>query len=779
MNVQMMTAAERSALEYLRAALPEADWISLSEEYLMKIVRHALAVREETPWGKKIPEWIFRAFVLFPRVNNEDPVFYHESIWRELRPRLQGKGMEQAVQEVNLWCCERATYQSTDNRTANALTVLKCAFGRCGEESTLLVSALRAAGIPARQMYTPRWAHCDDNHAWVEAWVDGEWRYLGACEPEPALDSGWFTAASSRAMLIHTRAYGVEPEGERTEGREGNAYVINRTAAYARTRLITVRVTQRGVPKRGAVVRFEVVNMAELYPINEQITDENGEVALLTGLGTLHLHIHDGARHLCRTIDVRREDALELDFGEAVEFESASDSFDQCPPEETSMQPCGFPTEIVEAHTRRLAECDSLRTARIAAFDASDPHLLRARGNHAEIRAFLEDDRFEEADKRALLSTLRDKDFIDATAEMLADALAGALPFKDRYPGEIWCESVLAPRVANEMLYPAREYLRKNLPAGLCAHELWEHLCGRLKPGESALIPDLRAALRAGVAGAQTRNVLFIAAARALGIAARLNPATGEKEIWQKGGYVSLLPMRRADAVLTLREETGRELQYGLHFTVGVLEGGVYRTLRLYGSTLKASLEIPVFPGRYRVITCTRQIDGSVSGATYYAEVGPGGRTELSIALREDCTAQKLIRAPLPPLRAGEGVLPRPGRSLIALIAPGQEPTEHFLNELLEAKDELDGLRVELIVESPAQTENAKLHCVLEGISAARLHVGFDAETLIEWRRLMRAGELRLPLAIATDREGRGLFAFINYNVGSVKSLLNVLDAAR
>lgn len=59
-----------------------------------------------------------------------------------------------------------------------------------GEESTFLVAALRSVGIPARQVYTPRWAHTDDNHAWVEAWADGKWYFLGACEPEPVLISG-------------------------------------------------------------------------------------------------------------------------------------------------------------------------------------------------------------------------------------------------------------------------------------------------------------------------------------------------------------------------------------------------------------------------------------------------------------------------------------------------------------------------------------------------------------------------------------------------------------
>ena len=53
-------------------------------------------------------------------------------------------------------------------------------------------------GIPARQIYTPRWAHCDDNHAWVEVWVDGSWHFLGACEPEETLDPVSYTHLRQR-----------------------------------------------------------------------------------------------------------------------------------------------------------------------------------------------------------------------------------------------------------------------------------------------------------------------------------------------------------------------------------------------------------------------------------------------------------------------------------------------------------------------------------------------------------------------------------------------------
>ena len=92
--------------------------------------------------------------------------------------------------------------------SSSPLASVKTAYGRCGEESTFTVAALRAVGIPARQVYTPRWAHTDDNHAWVEAWADGHWYFFGACEPEPVLNLGWFNSPASRGMLMHTKVFG-------------------------------------------------------------------------------------------------------------------------------------------------------------------------------------------------------------------------------------------------------------------------------------------------------------------------------------------------------------------------------------------------------------------------------------------------------------------------------------------------------------------------------------------------------------------------------------------
>ena len=1126
-------------VDFLRRALPEEDRIALSDAALERVARHALTVREATPWGRSIPEWIFRDYVLFPRVNDEFPEAWHAPIWESLRARLAGLSMTEAALEVNVWCAEHATYQSTDNRTAGPLTVLRRGCGRCGEESTLLTAALRAAGIPARQMYSPRWAHCDDNHAWVEAWLDGGWHYMGACEPEPEPDSGWFTAAASKAMLVHTRAFGEAPEGERVEREYGNFSIVNRTAAYARTRRVTVRVADGGRPLPGAAVRFELANMAELYPISEKITDARGEAELETGCGTLRIHATDGNRWLARTTDAERveidlkdgfsceekaaaeapqtqknrgkesdgtvcggadaqagesrercaargesealreeaagrgdeqnapasrmasrercaargesealrfadeklcadvgsealqkRDAAARENGDAAEdVLPPTERFVQRPPRETRIQPTVHSEAAARRHAETLRRCERMRAARSAELASDDADLARARGNAGEIRAFVSDARFAQADKRALLSTLREKDLADTSAETLTDALETALPVKTALPEAIWREAVLCPRIADEKLLPVRRALRRALGEGLCpsdeaarvdgestagipaarecaetaeaaalsggadeaarcmgaaktgenpasgipisgetehrpgqavqsracaveatpeaqcqhaaqpegcagnedstgaliadeaalecsetrettqsracaaeravseaprlhvtlpeaipehgqasgaaleglptitarAAELWRRIEARVRPVHSdfPLVPDLRAALRAGRAAPMVRDILFVAAARACGIPARLNPAGGEKEIWD-GAWRPLLPMEKGR--LRLTSPTGAPKVYGVDFTVGILENGAFRTLSFWGETLENLWEREVPAGVYRAVHCARQIDGSVDGELRYARVASSGRAEITLEPLPDRTGEKLLRRRLPELRAeeilpegagaissamrrseprseanhgesslsmhaeglrheelssplrtaqpmresepssptraegrahGKGTressltmraamafgarqtLPKPERaSLLAVLDPGAEPTEHFLNEVLEIREEFKSIQLELLISRRSQCENARLAETLRAVPHARLWTDFDADALLEWRKALGAGDLRLPLAVAFDAQGEALFAFTNYNVGSVRSLLRCIAAA-
>lgn len=778
-----------AAMRYLKAALPLADRLTLNDAALVRVARHALAVRGEVPWGKRIPEDIFMAYVLFPRVNDEDPQPYHEALWRQLRDRVCALDMERAALEVNLWCFGQATYRSTDGRTVGPLTVMRRGFGRCGEESVLLVCALRACGIPARQVYAPWWVHCDDNHAWVEVWVDGRWRYMGACEPEPVLDSGWFTAAASKAMLVHTRAWGLLPGGERAEKKVDSAWVINRTAAYARTELLTVRVVRDGRGQPGLTVSFEVANMASWRTLCEKVTDAEGVADLVVGRGTVRVRVTDGARSLCRDVNAANEAYCLVDFALARPAGPGTAAFSQCPPLESRMERTGGAARQADALTRRMEEAEAARQARFALPADADPLLRAAGGNREVLEAFLADDRFGREDARALLEGLREKDLADVTREVLEDALLGALPFRDRWPRAVWAEGVLCPRVSCEMLYPVRRRLAAMLGDIGDADALWAHICrhvGLCGMAPRSLAPDLAAALEYGWCDDRLRDVLFTACARALGIPARLDPVSGAKQVWRDGGWRPLLPGDAPTSRLTLVNGAGRPLAAGEDFSLCRMERGAWRELDLRGRRIADRLALALAPGDYRAMAVVRQIDGGLDGREYVLRLEEGACAECTLVPPPDDTARRLLRAPLPVLacRLGDGAAELPGDlrgapSIVALVAPGQEPTEHFLDELLAAREALAARKValRLIVRQAAERENAKLREVLGALAGAACLTSPDEAALVVWRERLRAGELRLPLAVAVGRRGEGLFAFVNYNVGSVNRLLQILDA--
>ena len=228
---------EITALKFLYAYMPLTDLADYTGELFLSHVRHALKAREMTPWGKKVSGSHFLHFVLPYRITNETIEDYRPYFMEELFDRVKGLSMADAILEINHWTHEKATYIASDPRTASPLTLVRNAKGRCGEESALLVTALRSLCIPARQCYTPRWAHTDSNHAWVEAWADGEWYFLGACEPEPRLNMGWFSGPARRAMLVHTRIPGNIYDGPELQVQARDDHTeLNLLSNYAPTR---------------------------------------------------------------------------------------------------------------------------------------------------------------------------------------------------------------------------------------------------------------------------------------------------------------------------------------------------------------------------------------------------------------------------------------------------------------------------------------------------------------------------------------------------------------
>ena len=158
------TFNEKQALQFLYQYMPLGDSVDYTEDYYRECIHYAFLAKEEMPWGASVPEREFKHFVVPVRVNNENLDRFRATYYEELKARVKDLSLYDAVLEVNHWCHEHVNYKGSDSRTSAPMATIKTSWGRCGEESTLLVTALRTVGIPARQVYTPRW--------WRPGWMD-------------------------------------------------------------------------------------------------------------------------------------------------------------------------------------------------------------------------------------------------------------------------------------------------------------------------------------------------------------------------------------------------------------------------------------------------------------------------------------------------------------------------------------------------------------------------------------------------------------------------------
>lgn len=588
----ILSVYEREALMFLYAYMPIGDVTDYPGDYYLENVRLSKQTRDEMPWGKEIPDEVFRHFVLPLRVNNENLDDSRRVFYGELKDRVKGLPMKDAILEVNHWCHEKVVYRPSDARTSSPLASVKTAYGRCGEESTFTVAALRAVGIPARQVYTPRWAHTDDNHAWVEAWADGHWYFFGACEPEPVLNLGWFNSPASRGMLMHTKVFGRYNGPEEIMLETPNYTEINVTENYAPIAKALVTVKDRnGQPVTGARVEFKVYNYAEFYTVATKYTDASGQVSLTAGKGDMLVWAsYKGTFGFSKlSFSKQPELTLTLDKKEGDIFE---EDIDIVPPVENPILPEVTPEQRAE-NDRRMMQEDSIRNAYVATFPTAEQadsiisclkgksgsfvrkalasFLVESRGNHDVLVRFL-----NEADRQgklmkgaALLSVLTKKDLRDVLYEVLIDHLLNtkdvpnylydcvipSLRCMDASVGDIY--DILAPRISTESLTPYKSFFQskfseteidtfRNHPQALVE---WVNRNITIDEENNFLrIPiSPEGVWRAKVADSFSRDIFFVALARSLNIAADMRKMDGrisymdpEKDEWGDNRYVEV-----------------------------------------------------------------------------------------------------------------------------------------------------------------------------------------------------------------------------------------------
>lgn len=821
-----LTRAEKEALEFLYAYMPLGDILNQPVDYYLENYRLTEEAVAELPWGRTVPERELRHFVLPVRVNNENLDTARAVFFRELAPRVKGMSMKDAILEVNHWCHEKAVYQPSDSRTSSPLATVKTAYGRCGEESTLLVAALRSVAIPARQVYTPRWAHTDDNHAWVEAWADGKWYFLGACEPEPVLDLGWFNAPASRGMLMHTKVFGRYDGPEEVVAVSPDYTEINVIENYApESARVDVTVQDAdGVPVPGARVEYRLYNYAEFYPVAVKTADDSGRSYLTAGLGDMVVYATDGERFGFRKVSFGKDRNIEVILSYDEDDLPSHIALESVPPAENAVLPEVTPEQRA-ANDLRLAAEDSIRNAYVATFftagsaeeyasgrdypSAAAGFLVSSRGNHAEISDFLcnaaSSGRLDDA--IALLGSLSEKDLRDTPASVLEDHLYNT-PSGEK-DADIYC-----PRISTELLTPFRGTLLKEVPAEMMEKigsdpaslvawckdslELMDGISMKYVQVQPARVWETR------VADTDSREIFFVAMCRTAGVPAWKDEVTGIVRYRHQGktydvDFESAGKVVPRTGTLKLSYRTIPMLenpQYYRHFTVSRYVDGTFELLNYPESATWESVFAggTVLPeGTYMLTSGSRMSGGNVLADLSFFKVEEGQETDVELVVRDDPSQYRVIgtfnsealydKVPRP----GKGsvctherksVLSETGRGYFAVVLAdyGREPVDHAMRDISAAASELEAWGRPVLVVFASESDWERFDPEKYALPLT-VSYGIDADGSM--RQMMMEGmdlegEGRLPLVVVADTFNRVVFFSQGYSIGLGDRLVKV-----
>lgn len=728
-------------INFLYANMPYPDFAAHPFEFWEANVEKTLEVRERMGWD--IPEREFRHFVLPLRVNNE-PLDDFRTLYADtLCARVDGLSLEEAALEINHWCHEMATYQPSDGRTSSPLQTIRKGVGRCGEESVLAVASLRAAGIPARQVYTPRWAHTDDNHAWVEVFVDGRWQFMGACEPEPRLNMAWFTGPVSRALILHTKVFGDY---------HGDEDVIQRTPCYteinvirgyvhARRSVVTV-LDEAGRPVQGARVEFKIYNYGEYYTVAAYSSDSKGQAALDMGCGDMVAWASKGDRFGLAVIG---SEAVTVTLDHKVGERFALD-LDIVPPVEDPL-PSGASPEEVTRNSERLHVEDSLRDA-------------RPKGNDAVIDAFLS--AHDDSNARALLASLSVKDLGDVTRDVLEDAYAhidGVFnPLRD------------CPRVGLEPLKPFFSELESALTLS-SREEVAEWVEKNIELDTERNPQGLNMApidvWHSRKADAGNRDIFFVALCRAMGLEAQLDALTGDTRLETKPrGRLSVSFSGKGDP------------EYYHHFTLARIEDGTAKLLT-FDEDSDHNPWTAVFPldldeGYYMLTSGTRLADGSVLSHAEFFTVAADASTSVPLLMRSADDRISVLGT-----MDADRFLSKTGRGyyLLAVLGDRDEPTNHCVRQLESIVPQLEEWGRPLLMAGPAvgRAQASSTANSLGRLSKLIPVDDSDGSILEMLASGCKSASRQLPVVTVCDSFGRIVYFSQGYNTSLAEDLKRVL----
>ena len=659
--------------------------------------------------------------------------------------------------------------------------------------------------------------HTDSNHAWVEAWIDGKWHYMGASEPEAELDVAWFDRPVKRAMMVHTNVFGAYDGPEDKTSETDLFSIINVLDTYADTREVEVIVCDENKqPVSDAVVTFEVYNYASYSPIATLRTDENGKVKLKTNKeGDILLWAAKQNKFAYKKIEASDLQNT-LILGDKLPTENETLVM-HVPTEKSAKE---LSKESLAKNAILLAKEDSIRNAYMSTFISEDKAkafakenklneqivskaLSLSQGNWKEISGFIVDNKTNPL-VLDFLQTLSEKDLRDIPKEYLQNHFLNAenLGISKDVPTDIKVKYVYSPHIDRELIRPWRVFLQSIFDKDqIAAYQKQPSLLIdyvkqniRVETNENYFrCPiSLEGVYKTKKADEYSRNIFFVALARALGIPARIDMTNSRPQYYDKGWkdvFFEAPQQTMPKSTIRFSNDPNNLLKpsYGSQFTIAKFENNQYKTIALGSEVANLPASATIDEGMYRLMIGSRANDGSVTVQFRYFEA-PQNKVvneKITLPIPENLLQVQGIIDPntivtldgdkkmtLKELMNNKGLM-------LVFADPDREPTKHILQDLPQVAQALDvwGGGVLFLVpdDKVSKAFNAKDFKGLPinnywSIDTGRSLLNSTASTL------QMNFTNNFPLVVYINTNGGILYSHVGYTIGIGEKVLETIE---
>jgi hypothetical protein len=434
--------------------------------------------------------------------------------------------------------------------------------------------------------------------------------------------------------------------------------------------------------------------------------------------------------------------------------------------------------------------------------------LIKSRGNYKTIMKYLSKVPQEErALAYFLLAAISEKDLRDVSLDVLFDhhentARNGAID-KD------YRNYILNPRVSNEMLTPYKAFFKQQFNyderrffAG--DPQRWVKWCrenikvdGSWNPLSLCMSPkgvwDMR------VADPHSRDIFFVSGARAMGIPARIDEVTGKTQYMENYKWIDVnfdavatearnAPQGTLKATFTPTQFNDNPRYYS-HFSISKIVDGRLQLLGYpeEGVTWESLLKdgTPMDTGNYFMMTGTRMADGSVLANLTFFAVEEGKECLIEYVQREsseelqvigDFNSENLFYDTTE--ERERSLLSATGRGyyIIAVIAPGSEPTNHFLRDVMPYKEEFEKWGQKMVLLFRDKDEAGRFVNDFPDLPSTVVWVtDINDKIYNEIVTNMKLKNPNRPLILVADTFNRVVFVSQGYSIGLGEQLVKVL----